>query len=55
MLNNTNHQINHNSSIITENMKSHCTSGRYQNFCIDHQNHNHLNQPLQIAISACSV
>jgi hypothetical protein len=26
------HQINHNSSTTTEYIKSHCTSGKYQNF-----------------------
>jgi len=42
------------SSAITENIKSHCTSGRYQYFCIDFPNHNQVNPPLPIAMSACS-
>ena len=48
-------QIKPNSSTITENIKSHCTSGKYQNFWIEPQNHKPVKPQLHIAIKACSV
>jgi len=44
-----------NSSIITEKIKSHCTSGKYQNFCIEFQKPTPVAHQLQIVIRACFV
>jgi hypothetical protein len=43
------------SSTNTEKIKSHCTSGKYQNFCIDFPKPSHQNQPDPIAISPCFI